>query len=243
VRDCTNPANNQGCDCPLTATPDDQTSKPLCNPDAAQDHLQTHAKAYPGTRFLSAIRSLGAQGIVGSVCPKQLTNPDARDFGYRPAIQAIIDRLKTALGGQCLPRTLSPDASGQVACLIIEGRNTSGQCTCDIPGRTAVPAESAAAIEQAKKDPSAAGADCFCAVTQLTGDELTACQTDEADNPVVNGAQVDGWCYVDATTTPPVGNPAIVAGCPDTERRIIRFVGEGEAAGGATLFITCSGDS
>ncbi len=97
LRDCTDPANQQSCDCPITNDPGDQTSKPLCDPDPTQDHLQTHAKAYPGKRFLSVIRSLGAQGVVGSVCPKQLFNPDAPDFGYRPAMQAVLERMKTRL--------------------------------------------------------------------------------------------------------------------------------------------------
>ncbi|MBW2456602.1 MAG: hypothetical protein JRI68_18940, partial [Deltaproteobacteria bacterium] len=66
---------------------------------------------------------------------------------------------------------------------------------------------------------------------------------DVSDTPVsVQGNAVHGWCYVDATTVPPTGNPEIVANCPETEKRIIRFVGNGKGATGATLFITCSGE-
>ncbi len=36
--------------------------------------------------------------------------------------------------------------------------------------------------------------------------------------------------------------PEIVANCPETEKRIIRFVGNGKGATGATLFITCAGE-
>jgi hypothetical protein len=53
------------------------------------------------------------------------------------------------------------------------------------------------------------------------------------------GSQVNGWCYVDAMTTPPTGNPEIVSSCPDNEQRIMRFVGEGQAISGATLFLAC----
>ena len=56
---------------------------------------------------------------------------------------------------------------------------------------------------------------------------------------MVNGNEVDGWCYVDAAASPPVGNAEVVAKCPDNEKRILRFVGQGAAQSGATLFISC----
>ncbi len=241
-RDCSDPSTNQGCDCPVVSDPADQTSKPLCNPDPALDHVQTHAKAYPGTRFLSTIRSLGSQGIAGSVCPKQLTDPAAADYGYRPTIQAIADRLKSRVRSQCTQRSLEVDASGQVECLLLEARYTDGQCSCDLPGRDDLPSDASGAVTQAKKDPVAANADCFCLVTQLAGDALAACQTDVAPNPKLNGEPVDGWCYVDATVTPPVGNPAVVEACPAGDERLLRFVGKGEPINGSTLFITCAGE-
>ena len=37
-------------------------------------------------------------------------------------------------------------------------------------------------------------------------------------------------------------NPEIVERCPDTEKRLLRFVGKGAAKNGSTLFITCSLD-
>ena len=45
----------------------------------------------------------------------------------------------------------------------------------------------------------------------------------------------------------PPGAPAAryiryVAKCPENEKRIIRFVGEGEASAGSTVFITCTGE-
>jgi hypothetical protein len=58
---------------------------------------------------------------------------------------------------------------------------------------------------------------------------------------LISGQPVNGWCYVDASTVPATGNAEIVKSCPDNEKRMIRFVGDGEAATGATLFITCSG--
>ncbi len=240
TRDCT---GQQSCDCNGNMG----TDNPLCNGTS-----QLRAKAYPGVRELAVLRSVGTQGIVGSICPAQQTNLGQFDFGYRPAVGAIVERLKQALGGQCLPRSLTPNAEGQVPCIILEARIVSGgECSsvCDgTNGRRAIDQNSPAVVA-AKADPitkDAAGGEiynCFCEITQLTGDDLDACQEDVADNPVnSSGDAVHGWCYVDASTAPPLGNSEIVAKCPENEKRIIRFVGDGEGAAGAVLFITCTGE-
>ena len=246
-RDCTN-TSLPACDC--TSKTNDN---PLCAPDPNNMNnptMQIKAKAYPGLRPLAVLRDLGDQGIVTSVCPAQLDDQSAAatDFGYRPAIAAIVDRLKQAFAGQCLSRTLIPDAEGNVPCVILEARNAGGQCACDpANARADIPAGSpkATMVELAKNDPLAAKEvwDCFCEIVQTTGDARAACQNDVNNPPLVNGLPVNGWCYVDATTTPPTGNAEIVAKCPDNEKRILRFVGAGEAVTGATLFISCSGDS
>jgi hypothetical protein len=56
-----------------------------------------------------------------------------------------------------------------------------------------------------------------------------------------SGGDVDGWCYIDATSTPPAGDALLVETCPASEKRKLRFVGEGEPLDNSTLFITCSG--
>ena len=248
-RDCLAPGV-VSCDCK-----DGANDNPLCDPtDPAMATTtrtsQVRAKAYPGVRELSVLRSVGAQGITASVCPKQLSDDTVPDYGYRPAIGSIIDRLKVALGGQCLPRTLTPDTNGQVPCLILEARKvdpgTVDSCSkCEDIGRQPVSPEHKPAQDAAQKDPVAetAGWNCFCEIKQTTGEDLVACQDDTGNPPVnMSGASVNGWCYVDATTAPPTGNPEIVKNCPETEKRIVRFVGEGGAKPGATLFITCSGE-
>ena len=85
-------------------------------------------------------------------------------------------------------------------------------------------------------------------VSTTSKEEQTACQDDPILAPLVKGGPQDqqpanGWCYVDATTTPPTGDPVIVKNCPDTEKRKVRFVGAGNPLPNATLFITCSGDN
>ena len=267
-RDCSDPAQ-VSCDCS-----DPKNDNPLCAADPAHNGdrtLQTHAKAYPGIRELQVLKSLGAQGIVGSICPSQLGDLSGADFGYRPAIQGIINRLKLAFGGGCLPLELTVDAQGQAECLILEAINSGGQHAgtngqgfggaCDAycnmqPARQAVQPEQEPAVQGALQDPTSkvAGFDCFCEIKQLSGTTssvctlgappsgpLQACQCDPADPPLFNNAPVDGWCYVDATTVPPVGNPQIVKNCPDAEKHTVRFVGAGNPKPGSTLFIACAG--
>ncbi|MBM4360176.1 MAG: hypothetical protein FJ096_18875 [Deltaproteobacteria bacterium] len=245
--DCAAPGNaNKSCDCKVAGNPD---KNPLCS--ASAPTTQVRAKAYPGRRELQLLRSVGDNGIVGSICPVQLSNPAAKDYGYNPAVGAIIERLKKELGGQCLPRSLTPNNEGQVQCLIVEARSTAdaNQCkaACSQEARLGPLADNDPAVKAAKSDPlnKIAKWNCFCQIAQTQGEDLEACQ-DAAPNkePILNdkGEQVDGWCYIDATTVPPTGNVDVVSSCPASERRIIRFVGKGNAAPGATLFITCSGE-
>ncbi len=246
-RDCTN-TNLPACDC--TSGVNDN---PLCKPDPNnmnKSTLQVKAKAYPGIRPLQVIRELGAQGVVGSVCAPQVSDPAemATDFGYRPAMEAVGDRLKTALGGQCLPTQLTPEPDGRVACEIIEARNSHGNCSCNPmkARRDIVPGSPIAqGVEQLKQDPLAQPSkwDCFCEIPQLLGDELAACQNDTNDYPVVQGSEIAGWCYVDANGASPVGNPDIVAKCPENEKRIIRFVGDSDVRNGATLYVVCQAEA
>lgn len=246
-RDCTD-TNLPACDCTLSTN-----DNPLCaaNPnDANMPTLQVRAKAYPSIRPLQVLRDLGSQGVVSSVCAAQVTDSSemASDFGYRAAMGALRDRFKPALGGQCLPRTLPVDSSGQAPCLIIEARHSNNTCACDpATGRKTITAGSNAekAVTIAKQDPRSEAEqwNCFCEIPQSTGVDLAACQNDVSDHPMVDGKNVDGWCYVDAGTSPPVGNPELVSKCPDNEKRNIRFLGQAAVSPGATLFISCQNGS
>jgi hypothetical protein len=62
--------------------------------------LQVRAKAYPGTRHLAVLKGLGAQGVVASVCAAQLDAPSSADYAYRPALQAVIERVTPILSGK-----------------------------------------------------------------------------------------------------------------------------------------------
>jgi hypothetical protein len=243
-KDCSN--NASSCDC--NAQNALAANNPLCaaNPaDMMKPSLQVKAKAYPGIKHLAIAKGMQTQGIAASICPKQLMDATQPDYGYRPAVKAIIDRLKQALHGECLPRQLSPNAQGQVECLILEATNSKGACTCD-PNKGRIPVDPAhqPAVDAAKADPLYATAmwDCFCEVPQVpasigTPPVVNDCQT--ATSPTSNG-----WCYVDPSTAPlmyEMQEAALVAKCPATEQHNIRFVGNGAPNPGATLFITCAG--
>ncbi|MFO0550307.1 MAG: hypothetical protein U0271_18075 [Polyangiaceae bacterium] len=261
-------------DTPVTPGPDcgDCTAANNCNNPLCQgvSTTQVNAKAYPGLREMALLRGMGSQGIFASICPAETGDVNASDYGYRPAVNAIIDRLKEELGGQCLARTLTPDPEGNVPCLVLEAAVTHGNCSCnpdegrscgtdangdpltcapatdtepggipkDMPDGSPNPTFNA--VNAAKNDPFANGDwDCFCEIVQLADTAREECQT----NPDAQAtSQGDGWCYVDATTVPPTGDPALVSSCPEDERRLVRFVGDGDPNTGTTVFITCSGE-
>lgn len=99
------------CDC------DGKRDIPLCKPD--DPSVQVRGKAYPTIRELVVAKELGAHGIPASLCPSQLTDPDRDDYGYRPAMRAILSRFERGLSA-CLPRALERSgAEGQVPCLVV----------------------------------------------------------------------------------------------------------------------------
>ncbi len=115
VRDCVE--DDVSCDCQSS----DTRNPPLC-----KGTKQIKAKDYPTIRQLRVVRSLGAQGIVSSLCPIQLKDESAPTFGYRPAVSAIINRLKKALTSTCLPQRLrdSQDDAQEVPCLVLAQLST-----------------------------------------------------------------------------------------------------------------------
>lgn len=247
------------CDCAEAvagATPPDN---PLCDPnpnDNGNLTLQSRAKAYPGLKNLAIAKGMAEQGIVASICAKQVTDDTQPDYGYRPAVAAIIERLKKALAGQCLPRTLTPDpTTGAVPCLILEARTVpaaqAASCNlCTGVGRQPVQPDHVPAQQAAQQDPLDATDmwNCFCEILQEANTSSTPCTMDatgcdlwSCQNDVNAVSTANGWCYVDDSGATPLGNPAIVKNCPSTEKRQIRFVGMGQPVPNSTVFITCEG--
>jgi hypothetical protein len=239
-RDCSSaPAGL--CDCNAASA-----DNPLCVPnpnDGMQPTMQVRAKAYPSLRQLAVLKGLGEQGTVGSVCPAQHSNPAGADYGYRQAIEPILDRLKPASGKWCEARKLPAGEDGRISCAMLEARHAAGGCQCDPnEARQPVSAEVQSALDAILTSPAAKdfSLNCACEIPQLAGDALHTCQYN-LDEPV-QLQDVNGWCYIDATSSPPIGDPKLVAGCPLSKLHRIRQIGKGEPAVGGTLFFVCSGD-
>ncbi len=264
--------NTAACDCNME---DLARNRPLCQPPGggAASTTQYYAKAYPGVRELQVLKDFGNNAIVASICPKvtQSANPETdANYGYNPAVGAIISRLKEALTGKCLPRTLVPDTCntgdgnlpgcdgnacedtscynpnyGKVPCAVIEALYTGdGSCDCEaVPGRS-TPAEEIrpAVIQNLSETGQCGGAGGQpCADLCLCEiNQLTGPELDQCQNVEVPGGIV-GYCYVDATQE--IGNPALVEKCPATQKRILRFVDPASETPrkGAVTFIACIG--
>ncbi len=247
-RDCANAEPGQGCDCKVS---NEVFDRPLCN-----DTTQEYAKAYPGTRFLRVLRDYGANSIVASICPKNPSgcDPAAPDCGYNPAVAAIIDRLKDALKGTCLPRELATDSNGLVLCQVVEvtRQPRPAPCSDGLPGRSAVEREVRDAILAKMRALDMCGGEATpCSIfslCQLTpaGENVNDLAYQECLNVGAAGIETaTGYCYIDAMSdrnqdgnvncTPEcystgdetcdcIGNPEFVAGCDASQRRLLRFV-------------------
>ncbi len=91
------------CNCAPSAAGDPSAvtaaNSPVCQPPGggAAQTTQYFAKAYPGVRELTVLKDLGANAIVTSICPKVMSPSDDPNYGYTPAMSAIVDRLREAL--------------------------------------------------------------------------------------------------------------------------------------------------
>jgi hypothetical protein len=86
-----------GCECGQYSL---AMQKPVCQapdgPPRSASTTQYRTQAYPGPRLLALARQLGDQGIITSACAGPRDDPTSAAYGYRPAVAAIIERLRTA---------------------------------------------------------------------------------------------------------------------------------------------------
>jgi hypothetical protein len=239
-------SNQDGCDCNASEQAYD---RPICDyPRQGSDGTQIAAKAYPSIRQLQVLRGLGDSGVVASICPKNVTvNGNSAsadpDYGYNPAVGAMIDRFRGALGTRCLPRPLEVDESGELPCTLVEA-TFSGGCSCASAGRSELSGGSVReAVESELELTGYCGGatgiscdqGCFCELEELSGGALDVCRNQPADPGMFSG-----FCYVDPDNG--LGNPDLVSGCPATQRRIVRFMGEGLPAVNAQTYLVCTDD-
>jgi hypothetical protein len=199
---------------PTGNTPDEVP--PLCSTRSTDDGgtiprskfgdytVQTHAKAYPTTRELMLANMMGSQGIVSSLCPIHTEDNDAGDdplYGYRPAVNAIVNRLKSALGAECVPKLTYTDDKGNVACLVLvtfgPGSNgPSSSSECESYGGGAYGSVDATVLAQFQATQRSLAGD-GGASTDLAS--YPTCALNAAPVPAGQtcvGGPNPGWCYV-----------------------------------------------
>jgi hypothetical protein len=235
----------------------------LCQaPNGTYGSIQYAAKAYPGTRELEVLRGHNEtakdNSIVASICPKDLdlTHRQARGYGYNPAVQALVDRLKTKLTATCLPRQLLPE-EGKLPCAVIEAIPPSAAewQNCVEKQRDLLEPGLDIAVWNGMRNeglcdtpnhpPCSAFA--LCQLRELRDDmdpskPLTQCQNAvgfETSSPV------PGYCYIDPAQN--IGNASLVHECPADRKRMLRIVGDNgrlrAPAPSSWTFIACAGSS
>jgi hypothetical protein len=251
-KDCS--GDDPNCDCQYGAPGDPATEaaataahNPLCQQDdnAAFGTTQYWAKAYPGGRFVEVMNRFQAGSIVASICTPNVADTNFADFGYRPAVNAIIDRLKSQLTGRCTPRKLAANPDGTTPCLIVDAQFDStaatsdpgavSQCrACTGPGRKVLSKTPQDLESLLRRNPDVARFDCLCEVEQFTGANLQACVS--GSDSVGQGQDVQGWCYVDNSSQGDADNNELTKKCPT--HTTIRLATDTNKS---TFFITCLG--
>ena len=92
VRDCSYMGSS--CDCTGSQEQLDLAKKPLCQDPVtgAYTNIQVAGKAYPTPRQLTVMKAFGSNSLLGSICPRNVTNRSAPDYGYRPFINLLLGR-------------------------------------------------------------------------------------------------------------------------------------------------------
>ncbi|MBN1612382.1 MAG: hypothetical protein JW940_37475 [Polyangiaceae bacterium] len=257
VRDCL-AIGESTCDCydesaDLVAV--NARKKPLCQGPNGYSTVQSRAKAYPGLRHLDVLKRYGDNSIVASICPKVLdADENDANYGYNPAVNAIVDRLKERIEGRCLPRRLSYDQqTHKLPCQIVEATPPGGYAAAaGCPeGRDAIDPNKdddqklADAVRDHLREAGSCGAgtsSCegfrLCKLQALDGANRDRCQNDPSELE-----DVVGYCYVADTADQRIGNPKLMEQCRDSEKRLLRFVGRNVPAQGSTVFVACAGDT
>jgi hypothetical protein len=216
------------CDCASTSS-DPSTRPPLCT-NPSDPYQQTRGKAYPGIRELTLVHAMDQQqsknGIAASLCPRTITTGSSDpNYGYNPAVDVVIAKLKSALGSTCIPRDLTL-TGGQAPCTVLELLPTEGleddlPGDCDPSKGLSVPLPEVLAQYRSEQEESGNG-DATDALTKRT-----VCQLGQLAAPCFAN-DAPGWCYETAGQDPTLGT------CPQA----VKISGTG-AVPGALVSISC----
>lgn len=189
----------------------------------------------------AAVAAVGlALALVACAGPSDAgADPNPGAAGAAPtSANVFVDQIRGREG--CLPRPLQVVETaggglepGQTRCslTVVVAPAPGAACACDasqhlVLTAPAVDKEVRIKEEQTGSCGGASGVSCeglcLCDLQQSTGAALTQCQTD-AETPSTE--LPPGFCLIDATLTPPVGNPALVSTCPANSRRELRILG------------------
>jgi hypothetical protein len=155
---------------------------------------------------------MGTQGIVSSICPVDVVDNAAGNdplYGYRPAVSAIVDRLKGALTFACLPQQVTV-VNGAAACtMLVTLEGQAGSCahpTCDASHGLAPPDPTVLANFCARQEtaylmyggkaggPGDPANESVCALRQLTTVDPQASLEFDPGGSCAASAN-PGWCY------------------------------------------------
>jgi len=190
AKDCT---KDSTCDCP--------SGSPLCaaNPnDGGKLTLQTRGKAYPTVRELRVAKALGEQAVVASICPRTL-DTKSDDYGYRPAMRAIVERLESQLASQCLPQPLAVDANGDVSCqvLVVAPGGCDPQKGLSVPSEAVRGPFDAQRLQDLQREVDASGNPHVVTPAELDPVcVLHPLHAKDFPNQTCEGSKQAGWCYV-----------------------------------------------
>ena len=232
-----------------TGNSDDEVP-PLCSKastdgtitSAVNDYtVQTYAKAYPTIRELTLGSMMGKQGIISSLCPIHTQDNMAGDdplYGYRPAVNAIIDRLSSALQTTVVPELNVDAKTGDVPCLVLVSFPQSlvapgTDCTAlatsyHLPGYTDV--QDPAVLKEFNAHQNAEVGD--AATASNLANEVT-CQLNQVSLPGSTscaGGASPGWCYVSTCDD---------AGAASSCSQVIAYTSLGVVPTGATISLQC----
>ncbi len=196
------PAGQNGCkdndQCDCTDARFTNRNSPLC----ASSGNQVRAKAYPTIRQFRVVKGLGDQGIIASLCPKTLEgDKTSDDYGYNPAATAIVDRLKSAINTQCLPRPLTrdPEDEGKVQCLVLAQLYAKDDnCSRHGPGLSDAPPEIADKLRERQAEEKG-----VIASGSQGAAPLPVCLLEQKPEPPGSTCKEQttvGWCYEDGVS-------------------------------------------